>query len=590
MRRGLKLATLLLSLLVVAALALLLMAGAPVAVTTLSGQVTDGTAPLAGALVRIQATEYETYTDDQGHFVLEDVPVSSSNTVVAWHQGYTFGWADLDGDRSSLAINLTPHHKVDHLDYEWDPSANCGECHPSYTEWKADAHGTSAQNPRFLTMYSGKNLEGKRSRNSNYDMGLPSAPDPDQPYYGPGFKVDYPNRDGNCAACHTPMASQIETQNGCSWNGCHMYETIDRSDELTDGVSPHAATGVASEGISCDFCHKIAEVHLDAETGLPDPEAPGIVSLSLLRPEPGNQFLMGTIDDVSRDRDSFNPLYGESQYCAACHVGYFGETLIYNSYGEWVESGYSGDDGQSCQDCHMPVSEPVEDRLAPVGQAVAWVRERTGRELPAPLAELAQRSGRSYFVYPEKEGVYRPAEQIHDHDMPGASDPEFLRSAVDLQATAETVDSTIRLNVDVTNRGAGHHLPTGSPLRQVILVVEPLSQSGETLPLLQGPLLPDWMLDLAGQPGRSFVKILRDEVTGEAPTWAQWRNVTVESDSRIPALETATTSFRFVAPADGAEIRVRLLYRRTPLQLQQWKGWSDEDILLSEISLTVDGE
>lgn len=238
----------------------------------------------------------------------------------------------------------------------------------------------------------------------------------------------------------------------------------------------------------------------------------------------------------------------------------------------------------------MPVADPVPNRLASVGQAVAWVRDRTGRELPGPLADLATRSERSYFVYPEKEGVYRPAEQIHSHDMPGASDPEFLRSAVEMDATATSIDGILQLSVNVTNQGAGHHLPTGSPLRQVILVVEAVSAQGEALALVQGPLLPNWIEDMAGLPGTTFVKILRDELTGEAPTWAQWRNVVVESDTRIPARGTATTDFHFVDPSEGARFSIRLLYRRTPLQLQQWKGWNDEDILLSEMSITVNDQ
>ena len=38
---------------------------------------------------------------------------------------------------------------------------------------------------------------------------------------------------------------------------------------------------------------------------------------------------MGTVDDVARPKDSFNPLHGESAFCAACHYGVNDTTIIY---------------------------------------------------------------------------------------------------------------------------------------------------------------------------------------------------------------------------------------------------------------------
>ena len=565
------------------------------ATASVSGIVTDADGPVAGALVRVQTTANHTYTDEDGGFTIAGVPTAESVTLVAWAEGYIFGWTEASGGDEEVGIELHPHNRVDNSVYDWEPSENCGECHPSYIEWRRDAHGQSAVNVRFLTMYNGTDVDGNRSRNSNYYTGLPRTRDPDDPYYGPGFKVDFPKRDGNCAACHTPMASKLDADNSCGWNGCHMQETSDASDELPDGVSPNEAVGVAAEGISCDFCHKIGAVNFYTDTVLPDPAMPGILSLTLYRPKSGEDLLMGTVDDVSRPKDSFNQLHRESAFCAACHFGVNDTTEIYNSYGEWLESPYSDPDtGQTCQNCHMPEAPRLTSRMETVVQTAAWLEKASGRTLPAGLGKLAERSQRSYFVYPEKGGLFRELDQIHLHQMPGANDEQFLRNAISLEAAAEIDGSEIVVNTVVSNTGAGHHYPTGSPLRQVLLVVRATDGRGGELALVDGDTLPAWAGDVSGYAGQAYAKILRDTLTGEEPTFSHWRMVELVEDTRIEALSSKKGSFRFAMPeGDGAQdgdaisVEVQLIYRRAFQQLQEWKGWTDPDILLASEDFKV---
>lgn len=577
-------------------LLLLVIAGSMVAVfawpqpprAAVTGTVTDTDGPVSGALVRVQTTDNHTYTGDDGTFTLEGLNSAQSVTLVAWADGYLFGWTDVRGGDVDVAIVLTPHNRLDHAIYDWQPSAACGECHLSYAEWQQDAHSQAALNMRFLTMYNGSDMQGNRSRNSNYDSGLPRTRDPERPYFGPGFKVDFPKRDGNCAACHTPMASKLEADNSCGWNGCHMQETIAASDELSGSVSPNAAIGVAAEGISCDFCHKIGDVILEADTGLPDPEMPGILSLTLYRPQPGQEFLMGTVDDVARAMDSFNPLHRESAFCAACHYGVNDTTIIYNSYGEWLDSPYSDpQSGATCQECHMPVAPRVTSRMDVLVQALAWLERDSGRALPAALGTLAQQADRSYFVYPQMDGLYRELDQIHLHQMPGATHEAFLRSAIDLDVSVETVGSDVVVDVQITNTGAGHHFPTGSPLRHLLLIVRATAADGRPLPLLDGSVLPDWAGDVAGEAGQGFAKILRDTLTDEEPTFAHWRMVMITQDTRIPALTTHSSSYVFEGSGDS-QVAVQLIYRRAFQQLQEWKGWTDPDILLATENIKIE--
>ena len=566
------------------------------ATAAVSGKVTNADGPVAGALVRVQTTGNHTYTAQNGGFTIEGLSTVETVTLVAWAEGYIFGWTEARGGEIDIRISLHPHNQVDNAVYDWEPSSNCGECHPSFADWQRDAHSQSAVNVRFLTMYNGTDVEGNRSRNSNYDTGLPRTRDPDRPYFGPGFKVDFPKRDGNCAACHTPMASKLDADNSCGWNGCHMQETSEASDELPEGVSPNAAIGVAAEGIACDFCHKIGAVNFNTGTLLPDPDMPGILSLTLYRPKSGEDLLMGTVDDVARPKDSFNQLHGESAFCASCHYGVNDETVIYNSYGEWLDSAYSSpDSGETCQNCHMPTAPRLTSSMESLVQSAAWLESASGRTLPARLGKLAERAQRSYFVYPERGGLYRELDQIHLHDMPGATDELFLRSAIALDVSSEIDGGGVLVNTRVTNTGAGHHFPTGSPLRHLLLVVRALDGGGNALPLVDGGVLPDWAGDVAGVAGEGFAKILRDTLTGEEPTYSHWRMVELVEDTRIPAHGTRSSSYRFAAPGGSGSqaeerltVEVRLVYRRAFQQLQAWKGWDDPDILLAEETIEVD--
>ena len=173
-------------------------------------------------------------------------------------------------------------------------------------------------------------------------------------------------------------------------------------------------------------------------------------------------------------------------------------------------------------------------------QTAAWLEKTSGRALPAGLGKLAERSQRSYFVFPEKGGLFRELDQIHLHQMPGANDEQFLRSAIALEVAAEIEGAEIVVNTQVSNTGAGHHYPTGSPLRQVLLVVRATYGGSEDLTQVAGDVLPEWTGDVAGLAGQGYAKILRDTLTGEEPTFSHWRLVELAEDSRIPALSSKT--------------------------------------------------
>jgi hypothetical protein len=172
--------------------------------------------------------------------------------------------------------------------------------------------------------------------------------------------------------------------------------------------------------------------------------------------------------------------------------------------------------------------------------------------------------------------------------MPGATDEKLLKNSVTMQSTARREGDQIRVEVSITNDNVGHDIPTDSPVRSLILVVEALDENGNVLSLTEGPVNPAYSGNFGGLPGKTFAKILKDEWTGETPTGAFWRPVSIIEDTRLAALATDITRYSFAASTNGAvTIKVRLLFRRTFQLLAEQKGWNDADIVMEEVTIPV---
>jgi hypothetical protein len=246
--------------------------------------------------------------------------------LTAYAPGYYITGMTTWPNQTGLMLKLRPLPTEDNPHYQWLSAENCAECHAAamsediplpYDEWRLDAHAESAVNPRFLTMYIGTDVQGRQSPLTDFvakrDYGrLPLRPDPNRPYYGPGYKLDFPDSAGNCAACHLPAAAVNNPY----------------------GIDPNTVSDVGAEGVTCDLCHKVWDVKLDPATGLPYPNMPGVLSLEFRRPTGEQQLFLGPFDDVARGRDTFSPLQTRSEFCAACHYGLFWETPIYNSFSQ----------------------------------------------------------------------------------------------------------------------------------------------------------------------------------------------------------------------------------------------------------------
>jgi hypothetical protein len=482
----------------------------------------DAEGPISEAHVRMRASENLTLTSPDGSFTLRSLPEGEEIEITAWAGGYYIASLHVIPPDREVTFTLRPYHTTDYQDYQWvspiegtSPDA-CGNCHPMIVpQWSGNAHGQAMSNPRFYSLYNGTNLtETER--------------------VGPGYRDDFPGTAGNCASCHAPGA------------GVDGYMTTDMNN----------VRGQITAGIHCDFCHKVGGVFLDPATELPYSNMPGVVSMNVLRPPPGDNIFIGPYDDI-HDPDTYLPDMSESRFCAPCHQFSMWGTPIYQSYAEWLNSPYP-ERGVTCQDCHMP---PSGDRL---------------------------------FAKPEEGGLEHPAETIPSHFQLGAMDNDLLRNTVSMDVSAQQDSDQIEVTVTITNTEAGHHVPTDYPGRNMILIISAVDEQGNVLAQENGPVVASWGGAEAGMPGKAFAKILRDVATGESPVVNYWNQTLIESDNRIPALDSDTSSYRFRLSPKSSEVTIEavLFLRRAFQDVMNAKGWTVPDMIMEEarIDFVVEGE
>ena len=492
----------------------------------------QGGGPVAGAVVRQQATSTATTSAEDGTFTLDGLPEGTSVTITGWHEGYLIGWAEVTPPQTGVTITLKLHYTSDNPDYQWFPSndpdhtLSCMHCQVAWPQWRANAHGNSATSPRFFSIYNGTDITATITAT-------------------PGYKLDFPGTAGNCATCHAPAAAIA---------GVATPFTGTATITGTVSADMNELSGVETEGSSCEFCHKIGEVYLDPATGLPYDDRPGVLSMRLYRSPLGHILWFGPFDDVTR-RVTYLELEKKSQFCAPCHQFSFGGTPIYESFKEWLESPYPAQ-GIECQTCHM----------APTGV--------------------------DYFVFPEEGGFIRDPALIASHLQPGASDVDLLQNTVSMTLSAQQVKGDLQVTVTITNTDAGHHVPTDHPGRHLVLVITATDGLEQALSQQSGPTVPDWGGAQAGLPGQAFAKVLRDEETGESPVVSYWKPTTIVSDNRIPAMGSDTSVYTFDAPAAGGPVTVtaELRFRRIFQAVMDAKGWGTPDIVMEETQVELSTE
>jgi hypothetical protein len=265
--------------------------------------------------------------------------------------------------------------------------------------------------------------------------------------------------------------------------------------------------------------------------------------LILLRPAAGDTLTFGPLDDAVRSGESFAhaPFYKESRYCASCHEGVVFGVHAYGTYSEWLESP-AKKRGTQCQECHMP-----------------------------PTGTLTN-------IAPGKGGIERNPKTLAAHHTPGGT-PALLRRSLSLQARTSAGG---RLDVEVKADAVGHRVPTGFVDRHLILLVEATDADGKRVKLAEGPTLPKSAGNWSAWPGVLYAKQLIG-ADDRAPT-PFWLPVLRSVDTRL--LPEQADRRAFVFHDDVATVRVQLWYRRFWHEVAHARGWHDNDVLVTEKTLS----
>jgi len=464
-----------------------------------SGRVVDENGDaVAGARVRVKGNRQLVLTDSDGGFDLAfSSDLHGETTITAAKPGFVI--AGVSADRAPLVITLAALPSEDFADYQWvDPRPdaaadhNCGNCHGEiFAEWRHDAHARATNGRKFLDLYAGTDAQGRKRGWSLLD--------------------EHPTGSSVCTACHAPTVALDDP----------VYHDL------------RQASGVAAQGVHCDYCHKVQEA-VTANVGLTH----GRFAQRLLRPASG-QLFFGPLDDVDRDEDSYSPLQKESRFCAACHEGVVFGVHVYSTYSEWLASP-AREAGKQCQDCHM----------APTGR----------------MTNIAQGAG----------GIERDPWTLGSHEfLPGGKEA-MLKRCLNVEVTAARSDEAWRIDVQVVARNVGHRVPTGFIDRHLLLIVQAYDDAGHEVSFKSGPVLPSAAGELANKPGRLFAKLLTG-LDGHGPI-PFWRPAAEPDDTRL--VPERPERSEFLAPGAARRVRMRLIYRPFWESVVKEKSWEADEIVI----------
>jgi hypothetical protein len=334
----------------------------------------------------------------------------------------------------------------------------------------------------------------------------------------------------DCAACHQP-----------AW-------------AATTGRGAYEPRGSIA-GNHCDLCHKVLRTGVGG--------APGVFgNVVLARPDPASTARPGAIHHVFGPAPdvayaymgaSFHPFASTSWLCGGCHQGggVPGRPKV-DTFAEWRLWAAARPDARfrECQDCHMKggVTRTVE------GERV------------------------SLFAW---ESLHRDPTTVHSHAFPGTSkDLASEALALDVAKAWEPETRRWRVDVAVTNRGAGHRVPTGTWTKHVAIGVwarqgerwlaaaddaprAALVRSGA--PRGEALAAGDWR----DPPGIVLGVRRRGDVSGAPADF--WAPPPPEDlvDDRLAPEETRRFSVAFLEegpdPAAPPTVEVRVVHRRGPI-------------------------
>lgn len=454
-----------------------------------SGVVTDGSAPLEGAIV-MQAGGVPAFTTGpDGAFSIEiTTAIPGTPSLVASKVGFrTRGVEFLELPVEPITLDLLAAKPPDNIAYKYGPPGTgegnggstefCDHCHTSFVaQFWTSAHSRSAKDPLLQDLYAGvtqaaSDAAGCAALGGELRDGLVPGTAGDvaaKCYLGGGVLSDLNPGCGAAGqlACDDPAlpaAQEPKSFGKCA--DCHAPGI----DGKAGGRDLHEAVGLAFDaGNHCDVCHHVSDIDLTKPAGAGN-------ALVIQRPrekldgDPTGdlvQVMYGPLPDVPVEfmGGSYQPKFSTSELCAGCHLhrqeallpgaaldpGRWPEGLpVHDTFSEWEGSAWN-DPGTQCQFCHMPPDD-------------------TGLVSTVDV------------TYPESasivNGFIRPSEQIRKHLFRGplSGAPRLIDAAVNLgisavQGAGPGGEPVVTATLFVQNLLAGHAIPTGEPMRSLLVV------------------------------------------------------------------------------------------------------------------------
>jgi len=477
--------------------------------------------PVPGAFVKVQGKPFEAVTDALGRFqIAVDPKMTFPAVVAAAKPGWYNGAGDVFDLNDGWKVYMGKLPPADPTRKDFLAVSTCKTCHSvNLKEWASSDHSEAGMD---LWVHDLVNGLGTRYGRQGFVYERDSM-----------HRTKLPH--GDCSNCHTPRLSRNAF--GASIG------------------NPQQPTQRMLDGIACDVCHKVASVDLN------NIDYPGIHPKAVTFHQPKDDFatpvIFGTLKDatfrVKPMRPALSPVLADgNSVCALCHQDNIdhdgdgdytdpGSLPSQKTWSEWKASPYAvkGPGYRTCVDCHMPM---------------------TNR---GTIADIQAVQGR----------------KVRSHAFPGhgfglrAGSNDLRLGAVRLQ------DGTIEVKVEFENKGAGHSLPTGVFIRNILVLVE-ATAGGKAVPLLSGPRL-DKIAGLgrgpaagyfAGLPGKVYAKVFED-ANGVWPVFAT-EAVKVRYDTRLPAKAVDRLRFVFAKTTGPVTVRARLIYRKAYRALIDQKRWT----------------
>jgi cytochrome c554/c'-like protein len=320
----------------------------------------------------------------------------------------------------------------------------CKSCHRTiHLYWSESEHGRSAVKPSFVTalnsaVAAGSDREGVRR---------------------------------GCVSCHAPTTI--------------VTGDIDLKQSL------------AREGVTCDFCHTVADVDLGRHDQ-PFDLKPGPVKRGPLEyaKSPHHETAYSALHRAS-------PLL-----CAGCHEYTNAQGVaVLSTYSEWTGGPYPAR-GQTCQECHMPL---------------------------VPGATV-------------KEALDPTQRRINLHRIVGGSAATRVSGGLELRLQSVDIGAaSADVQVLVTNTSVGHAAPGGLSTKSLVLAVGVDTGSGE-LASRQERVYRRELLDAAGHPLATVQDLFL-------------KSASVGQDTRLKQKEARAERFTVPLPESWKAIVARIEYR-----------------------------